>query len=54
MERLASVEREKHSLLKECHEMREQNELLEFRIVELEESNDKVRCSIELFCLDEK
>lgn len=34
-------EREKH-LVKETHELREQNELLEFRILELEENQDKV------------
>lgn len=34
-------EREKH-LLKETHELRDQNELLEFRILELEENQDKV------------
>ena len=29
-------------ILKESHELREQNELLEFRIIELEEGADKV------------
>lgn len=32
-------------ILKEAHELREQNELLEFRIIELEEGCDKVRIS---------
>ena len=34
-------------LLKESHELREQNELLEFRIIELEESHDKVSSRID-------
>lgn len=45
-------EREKR-LEKESHELREQNELLEFRILELEENQDKVRIRllfILLFC----
>lgn len=41
MERLAYLECEKEKLSKESHELREQNELLEFRIIELEESHDK-------------
>ncbi|KAG4075408.1 hypothetical protein HA402_015061 [Bradysia odoriphaga] len=41
MERLAYMECEKEKLSKESHELREQNELLEFRIIELEESHDK-------------
>ncbi len=45
MERLAYMECEKEKLSKESHELREQNELLEFRIIELEESHDKVSSS---------
>lgn len=36
------MEQTEASLMKETHELREQNELLEFRIIELEESHDKV------------
>lgn len=42
MERLAYMECDREKLSKESHELREQNELLEFRIIELEESHDKV------------
>lgn len=42
MERLAHMECDREKLSKESHELREQNELLEFRIIELEESHDKV------------
>lgn len=41
-------EREKR-LEKESHELREQNELLEFRILELEENQDKVRFELNDF-----
>ncbi|KAJ6636146.1 hypothetical protein Bhyg_14733, partial [Pseudolycoriella hygida] len=41
MERLSYMECENEKLSKESHELREQNELLEFRIIELEESHDK-------------
>lgn len=46
-ERIKELEFKESELLKEAHELREQNDLLEFRIVELEESHDKV-CL--LFC----
>lgn len=42
-ERIKDLEFKESELLKEAHELREQNDLLEFRIVELEESHDKVR-----------
>lgn len=42
-ERIKILEFKESELLKEAHELREQNDLLEFRIVELEESHDKVR-----------
>lgn len=41
-ERIKELEFKESELLKEAHELREQNDLLEFRIVELEESHDKV------------
>lgn len=41
-------EREKR-LEKESHELREQNELLEFRILELEENQDKVSWLLSFF-----
>ncbi|XP_058453810.1 nucleoprotein TPR [Malaya genurostris] len=41
VERLDYLEQREESLLRESHELREQNELLEFRIIELEESHDK-------------
>ena len=41
-ERIKELEFRESELLKEAHELREQNDLLEFRIVELEESHDKV------------
>uniref|UniRef100_A0A1Y9HAK0 Uncharacterized protein n=1 Tax=Anopheles farauti TaxID=69004 RepID=A0A1Y9HAK0_9DIPT len=40
-ERIAYLVKREEDLLKESHELREQNELLEFRIIELEESHDK-------------
>lgn len=48
MERLAYMECERDKLSKESHELREQNELLEFRIIELEESHDKVSKLVEV------
>jgi predicted nucleic acid-binding Zn-ribbon protein len=42
-EKIQFLESREKSLQKEAHELREQNELLEFRILELEESHDKVR-----------
>lgn len=42
LEKLKYLEDKEKYLLRETHEMREQNELLEFRIIELEESHDKV------------
>lgn len=41
-ERIKEFEFKESELLKEVHELREQNDLLEFRIVELEETHDKV------------
>uniref|UniRef100_A0A182JRV3 Janus kinase and microtubule-interacting protein C-terminal domain-containing protein n=1 Tax=Anopheles christyi TaxID=43041 RepID=A0A182JRV3_9DIPT len=41
-ERIAYLVKREEDLLKESHELREQNELLEFRIIELEESHDKI------------
>lgn len=52
MERLAYMECEKEKLSKESHELREQNELLEFRIVELEESHDKVSFGFNYWSID--
>lgn len=40
-ERIECLEQREENLLRESHELREQNELLEFRIIELEESHDK-------------
>lgn len=40
-DRIEYLEQREESLLRESHELREQNELLEFRIIELEESHDK-------------
>lgn len=42
MERIKYLEDQEHQLEAEANDLREQNELLEFRILELEESNDKV------------
>lgn len=43
VERIHQLECREAIILKESHELREQNELLEFRIIELEESvGDKV------------
>lgn len=40
--RIAYLEQELETLQKETYELREQNELLEFRNIELEESYEKV------------
>ncbi|XP_017462042.1 PREDICTED: janus kinase and microtubule-interacting protein 3-like, partial [Rhagoletis zephyria] len=42
MARVKQLEEQEHQLSTEADELREQNELLEFRILELEETNDKV------------
>lgn len=42
MERIKCLEEQEHQLQTEANDLREQNELLEFRILELEETNDKV------------
>lgn len=42
LERIHQLECKEAIILKESHELREQNELLEFRIIELEEGGDKV------------
>lgn len=42
LERIHQLECKEAITLKESHELREQNELLEFRIIELEEGGDKV------------
>lgn len=42
MLRIKQLEEQEHQLSTEADELREQNELLEFRILELEETNDKV------------
>lgn len=42
-DRVQYLEEREKCLEKETHELREQNELLEFRILELEENQDKVR-----------
>jgi chromosome segregation ATPase len=42
-DRIKYLEERERRLEKESHELREQNELLEFRILELEENQDKVR-----------
>lgn len=43
MERIHQLENNEATILKESNELKEQNELLEFRIIELEESTtDKV------------
>ena len=42
IEKIAYLEQREDLLIKEVHELREQNELNEFRIIELEESHDKV------------
>lgn len=43
VERIHQLESKEAIILKESHELREQNELLEFRIIELEEGGDKVK-----------
>lgn len=42
-DRVMYLEEREKRLEKETHELREQNELLEFRILELEENQDKVK-----------
>ena len=42
-DRVMYLEEREKRLEKETHELREQNELLEFRIMELEENQDTVR-----------
>lgn len=42
LQRIHHLESKEAIILKESHELREQNELLEFRIIELEEGADKV------------
>lgn len=42
LERIHQLECKEAIILKESHELREQNELLEFRIIELEEDGNKV------------
>lgn len=42
-EKLKYLREREEQKQQENHELREQNELLEFRIIELEESHDKVR-----------
>lgn len=42
-DRVLYLEEREKRLEKETHELRELNELLEFRILELEENQDKVR-----------
>jgi hypothetical protein len=44
-DRVVYLEEREKRLEKETHELREQNELLEFRILELEENQDKVSSS---------
>lgn len=51
LERIHQLECKEAIILKESHELREQNELLEFRIIELEEGSDKVRTFIYSFIL---
>lgn len=41
-ERIRTLEAREASLISELGDLREQNELLEFRILELEECHDKV------------
>lgn len=43
VDKIKYLEEKESNALKETHELREQNELLEFRIIELEESHDKVK-----------
>lgn len=45
-DRVVYLEEREKRLEKETHELREQNELLEFRILELEENQDKVSSSL--------
>lgn len=55
MERIHQMECREAVILREAHELREQNELLEFRIIELEEGCDKVSwkidCSLTIFAI---
>lgn len=46
------LERKEYSLSQENHELQEQNELLEFRILELEGSHEKVCIYISYYYLD--
>lgn len=46
LDRIRQLECKESKLVEETHELREQNDLLEFRIVELEESHDKVRSNV--------
>lgn len=48
LERIHQLECKEAIILKESHELREQNELLEFRIIELEEGGDKVSLSFSI------
>uniref|UniRef100_A0A1A9UN26 Janus kinase and microtubule-interacting protein C-terminal domain-containing protein n=1 Tax=Glossina austeni TaxID=7395 RepID=A0A1A9UN26_GLOAU len=48
-ERIKFLEEREHQLQAECNDLREQNELLEFRILELEEANDKFSVKILMF-----
>lgn len=50
-DRCKKLEQREAALTKELHEVREQNELLEFRIIELEEAHDKVRWLYIIFAL---
>lgn len=50
LQRIAYLEKELQNLLEESYELREQNELLEFRNIELEESYDKVGEVNHLLC----
>lgn len=50
LERIHQLESKEAIILKESHELREQNELLEFRIIELEEGADKVSAKKSTFC----
>ncbi|XP_032311434.1 myosin-1 isoform X3 [Drosophila ananassae] len=50
MQRVQELEEERAQLSDECSELREQNELLEFRILELEDDNDKMESTCEGHC----
>ncbi|KAH8329761.1 hypothetical protein KR074_003820, partial [Drosophila pseudoananassae] len=49
-QRVKELEEERTQLSDECSELREQNELLEFRILELEDDNDKMESTCEGHC----